>query len=150
VEDVRPLSAERHDPGVAALGIAADLAEAGRDDVLSLLCDEVVREFDADWASAVGGAGQPSTVLASTGDAPSAGWLAAFVEGARHLPDPEHDSGPDDVAWASLGRAGAALAAGRRGRPFRWRERRQLTLLARVADAALACSALAPQRPTTS
>jgi hypothetical protein len=136
VEDVRPLPAERHDPGVAALGIAADLVEAEPAAVLPLLCQEVVREFDADWTAAV--AGTPPAVVASTGEAPAAAWLAAFVEGSSHLPGGhEHDGAPHDVAWATLGRTGSVLAAGRKGRPFRWRERRQLTLLARVADAAL-------------
>jgi len=136
VEDVRPLSAERHDPGVAALGIAVELVESPPDDVLTVLCREVVREFDAEWSAAVGGL--PAEVAAATGDAPSAAWLAAFVEGSRHLPGGhEHDGAPQDVAWASLEGVDLALAAGRKGRPFRWRERRQLTLLARVADRVL-------------
>jgi hypothetical protein len=139
VEDVRPLSAERHDPGVAALGIAVELVEAEPDGVLPVLCREVVREFDGDWSVAVSGV--PADILAATGNAPTAAWVSAFVEGSRHLPGGhEHDSAPQDVAWSSLDGVGVTLAAGRKGRPFRWRERRQLTLLARVADRVLAAA----------
>jgi hypothetical protein len=60
--------------------------------------------------------------------------VGAFVLGSRHLDAGADDSGPDDVAWADLGRAGIVLAVGRKGRPFRWRERRQLAALAGIAD----------------
>jgi hypothetical protein len=44
------------------------------------------------------------------------------------------EQGPDDVAWAPLPTAGRALVLGRKGRPLRTRERRQLAALARIAD----------------
>ncbi|MDP9070139.1 MAG: hypothetical protein M3N68_02395, partial [Actinomycetota bacterium] len=44
------------------------------------------------------------------------------------------ECGPDDVAWAALPTPDLALVLGRRGRPFRARERRQLAALARIAD----------------
>jgi hypothetical protein len=47
------------------------------------------------------------------------------------------ECGPDDVAWAALADASIALVLGRRGRPFRARERRQLGALARIVDARL-------------
>src|SRR5437763_179071 len=39
-----------------------------------------------------------------------------------------------DVAWAALATSELALILGRKGRPFRARERRQLGALARIAD----------------
>ena len=45
------------------------------------------------------------------------------------------ETGPDDVAWSNLSAADLTLVLGRRGRPFRARERRQATALARIADA---------------
>jgi hypothetical protein len=42
--------------------------------------------------------------------------------------------GPDDVAWAEMETATMVLVIGRRGRPFRARERQQLTALARIAN----------------
>jgi hypothetical protein len=61
--------------------------------------------------------------------------VAAFVAGSRHLdPNGDGEAGPDDVAWAELPKSGLGLAIGRRGRPFRWRERRELALLAAIAD----------------
>jgi len=44
------------------------------------------------------------------------------------------EDGPDDVAWAPLPTADRALVLGRKGRPLRTRERRQLAALARIAD----------------
>ncbi len=44
------------------------------------------------------------------------------------------EAAPDDVAWADLDAAGLVLILGRRGRPFRIRERRQLSALARIVD----------------
>jgi hypothetical protein len=44
------------------------------------------------------------------------------------------ENGPDDVAWAPLVTADRALVLGRKGRPLRTRERRQLAALARIAD----------------
>jgi hypothetical protein len=44
------------------------------------------------------------------------------------------ETAPDDLAWADLDVAGLVLVLGRQGRPFRIRERRQLTALARIVD----------------
>ncbi len=41
---------------------------------------------------------------------------------------------PSDVAWADLSVASLVVVLGRDGRPFRTRERRQLSALARIAD----------------
>jgi hypothetical protein len=69
------------------------------------------------------------------GDPPPAAWLAAFVEGSRSSDlVAAGECGPDDVAWTSLPSGGLSLVIGRKGRPFRARERRQLAALARIAD----------------
>lgn len=136
VEDIRPIAGERHDPGLFALTVAARLVEAdGEHDLLHVLVRDVVREFDCEWAAVI--ALTPPTTVAAVGDAPTAAWLGAFVEGSRHLDDGAAEVGPQDLAWAHLDRSQLAVAAGRHGRPFRWRERRQLATLARIADGVL-------------
>jgi hypothetical protein len=133
VEDVRLLGSGRHDPGLTALATATRLMEAGDEAVvLKVLCEHAVADFECEWAVAL--RLTPAETLVEVGDAPSAAWVAAFVVGSRHLDGGDGDTGPDDVAWADLERAGIALAVGRKGRPFRWRERRQLAALARIAD----------------
>ena len=74
-------------------------------------------------------------VLAATPEAPSAGWLDAFVTGTRAATrELGSATAANDVAWASLEISGLALLVGRPGRPFRARERRQLATLSRIAD----------------
>jgi hypothetical protein len=133
VEDIRELR-HRHDPGLTVLATATSLMEAGDEaTVLKVLCEHLVADFECDWAVAL--RLSPTETLVEVGDAPSAAWVAAFVHGSRHLDGAgDGEAGPDDVAWADLGRAGIALAVGRKGRPFRWRERRQLAALARIAE----------------
>jgi hypothetical protein len=137
VEHVRALGPDPHDPGLTALATAARLVEAdGPAELLQILCEHAVTDFECDWAVALRLA--PADLLVEVGDAPSAAWVAAFVNGSRHLDlNGEGDTAPDDVAWADLRRAGVGLAVGRKGRPFRWRERRQLATLASIADARL-------------
>jgi hypothetical protein len=146
VEDVRPLTSERHDPGLAALDLAASLVGApDRASLLHRLVSEVAYEFDCDWAAAV--TTSPPGLLEAVGDTPEVGWLAAFVEGSRHLGHDHHDEvteHPDDLVWAGLTGTNAVVTAGRKGRPFRWRERRQLVLLARIAGSMLAGGVTAP------
>ena len=134
VEDVRTLRSDRHDPGLTVLSTATRLMEAEDEAmVLKVLCEHLVADFECDWAVAL--RLTPAETMVEVGDAPSAAWVAAFVHGSRHLDGhADGDGGPDDVAWADLGRAGIALAVGRKGRPFRWRERRQLAALARIAE----------------
>lgn len=134
VEDLRPLAVERHDPGIAALRIAATLVDAGSAEaLLSALVHDLTTEFDAEWAAVV--ELRPPTTLLALGEAPAAAWLAAFVEGSRHLEGAAAaGAGPDDLVWSVLPGRGAAVALGRRGRPFHWRERRQLGLLSQIAD----------------
>jgi hypothetical protein len=145
VEDIRPVVGERHDPAIGPLEIATRLAGAG-EGLLQVLVDDVAVEFDADWVIVVH-AGPPPQRAAGHGDAPSTAWLAAFVEGARHLSAAALDGAPDDIAWAPLGGGGTAVVLGRKGRPMRWRERRQLTELGRLAGALLARSASVLDHP---
>jgi len=133
VEDVRELAADRLDAGLAALDTAVRLVEAvDTRAVLGILCADTLSDFEADWALAL--RLEPLEVVVEVGAAPTAAWVAAFVVGSRHLDADRTEAGPDDVAWADLGAGDLALALGRKGRPFRWRERRQLASLARIAD----------------
>jgi hypothetical protein len=141
VEDVRPLRPGRSDPGVAALELASSLVEStGPEDMLQRFCNDIALEFDCDWAAAVELAGARPVV--TVGDAPAAPWIAAFIEGSSHLGggvdvDEVEVGHPADVVWARFPNTSLAAAAGRRGRPFRWRERRQLALLAQIGGAVL-------------
>jgi hypothetical protein len=47
---------------------------------------------------------------------------------------PNLDSGPDDIAWAEMESADLVVVLGRRGRPWRARERRQVAALTRIAN----------------
>ncbi len=138
VEDVRPMRLEQHDHRLAAVYAASRIAEApDRDAVLTVLCESTSDDLEGDWAAVIRLDG--SALLASVGEPPKAQWLAAFVEGSRHSATvTDGRAGPGDLAWGELLVAGAALVVGRRGRPLRWRERRQLAALARIADAVLA------------
>ena len=137
VEDVRPVADEEvlRDPRVDALETAAVLVACRTPlDLLTSLVAEACRDFAAAWAAAVDLDGP--LVLATAGEPPPLPWLGAFVAGSRSsVLVAAGDAGPDDVAWAALPAADLALVLGRAGRPFRARERRQVTALARIADA---------------
>lgn len=133
VEDIRPLTGERHADELDALEAAAHLveqwdAESGD----HLVCEELGRLLEADWA--VVARHDPPTVLAVRGNAPALPWVLAFTEGSRHLGADHADSAPHDVAWADMPLTGRLVALGRARRPLRWRERTTVRLLARVAD----------------
>ncbi len=135
VEDVRPVPAASVDPRLDALESAAFLVE--RFDVADLLeglARRSTRDLQADWAAVVDQASATPTV--AVGDAPPAPWIQAFVAGSRAAVPTGADGGPDDVAWAQMasGQGDAVIVLGRRGRPFRARERRQLAALARIVD----------------
>jgi hypothetical protein len=135
VEGIRPVESARNDREFDALDIAAALAEPATD-VFAVLVARLVEGLRADWAAVVTFAGP--TVLSSMGVAPSALWLAGFVEGARHLRF-DDAAPPANVVWAGLPRHDAALVMGRDDYPFRWRERGEIERLATIAD----CLALA-------
>ena len=142
VEDVRELNDPERDPGLDALEAAARVAEAdSAQSVLSTLCMEAQRAFDAEWVAVA----NEHYVSCEVGHAPSGAWMSAFVIGISHCAQLNAPGGPDDVAWAPLGRSGLDVLLGRHGRPLRTKERRQLMALARIA--AVRVSEL--QRPGT-
>lgn len=134
VEDVRRVGDAVVDPRLDALETAVALVtQQGLRPLIASLAASSRRDFQSDWASVVDAAS--GTPAASVGPAPPAEWLQAFLAGSRASIAPRPGEGaPDDVAWADLDVAGVVLVLGRQGRPFRIRERRQLTALARIAD----------------
>lgn len=134
VEEVRSVSGELPEPGVAALESSVRIVEAGVDDRLRCLCEELRALLVADWVRAVSMASPRALVeLGSTDQSPA--WIAAFVDGSSHLPAEEQSRAtPADLAWTALSRHGVAIAVGRSGSPVRARERRQVMLLGRLAD----------------
>jgi hypothetical protein len=134
VEEVRPAPARLHDARLDALETAALLVAAPSvPALLEQLTAHARDDFEAEWGAVVELGSQ--RLLASEGAPPPGPWLAAFVTGSRSSElVAAGERGPDDVAWAGLADARLALVLGRRGRPFRARERRQLAALAQIAD----------------
>jgi hypothetical protein len=136
VEDVREVPGVPVDPRLDALETAAYLVERhDPTDLLKALVAHAARDLESDWAAVVDpGAPQP---LTSVGAMPPEAWVFAFVKGARASLGGKEGSGgasPSDVAWADMSVASLVVVLGRDGRPFRIRERRQLSALARIAD----------------
>jgi hypothetical protein len=141
VEEVRPVADALHDPRLDALEAAAQLVGAA--DVESLLSSVVVharRVVGASWVAVVDIDGRGDGVLAADENAPSAGWLEAFLAGSRASEGAIRGQGTtvrSDVVWAPLAGSGLALVLGRDDMPYRARERRQVAALARVVDTRL-------------
>jgi hypothetical protein len=131
VEDVRQVPGVPADPRLDALETAAYLVERHDPaDLMRALVSHAVKDFEADWAAVVDpSAPQP---MASVGAMPPDAWVFAFVHGARSAAGSA--ASPADVAWADMSVASWVVVLGRDGRPFRTRERRQLSALARIAD----------------
>ena len=135
VEDIRAASVAFVDPRLDALESAAFLVERlDVGDLIDALARRSTRDLQADWAAVLDVASE--TPRATVGEAPPAPWLQAFVAGSRAAVRTGDDGGPEDVAWAQMAspEGDAVIVLGRRGRPFRARERRQLVALARIAD----------------
>ena len=158
VEDVRPSTDHFLDARLDALETAEVLVRATSvDEVCESLVAHAARDFEAHWCVLSGLDADASSV--SIGAPPAPAWLRAFVAGSRYSVDTvpvdgsgkqgpsgplsgeqgpsgplSGEEGPDDVAWAPLPAADRALVLGRKGRPLRTRERRQLAALARIAD----------------
>lgn len=134
VEDVRSLGSALAEPTVHVLETAAALLdEVTLDGLLRTLAARTRGALRADWGAVVDA--DHARTLVADGPAPEAGWLAAFVSGARSselVSLGEH--GPDDLAAADLPSASAVLVVGRASRPLRARERRELRVLTRIAD----------------
>lgn len=135
VEDVREVVGALLDPRLDALESAIAIVEARTADaLLQALCDQATRDFEAHWGMVLDHVHHAP--LASTGATPASAWVEAFVSGSRASAQLAGvAAGPDDVAWADLSGADLVLVLGRKGRPFRARERRQATALTRIADA---------------
>lgn len=138
VEDIRPAPPRLHDTRLDALETAALLVSAAdEDELLAKLAGHAGDDFGADWAVVIDVA--DSEIRAVEGTPPAPGWLVAFVAGSRSSDAlASGDTGPGDVAWAALADTSLALVLGRRGRPYRARERRQLAALVRIVDARVA------------
>lgn len=132
VEDIRPVAGGREDVSASALEAAAVIAEAGCDERLVTLCQQLVEIVGGAWAVVISDDG--TEPLAAAGDPPDLGWLSAFVLGSRHL-DVHPDHVPSDLAWARLPGRQAMVVVSRSERPYHTRERRSVASLARVADA---------------
>jgi hypothetical protein len=133
VEDIRQVPGAPVDPRLDALETAAYLVERGKPaELLSALVSHAARDFEADWAAVI----DPSAPhpLNSVGSMPPEAWVFAFVKGAKASVGGKAAASPADVAWADLAVASLVVVLGRDGRPFRTRERRQLSALARIAD----------------
>lgn len=133
VEDVRA-AVSLPDARLAALEAAALLVEEDTPDgLLATIVEHARTDFEGDWAAVV--SSDAHTALAASGQPPEVAWLTAFVDGSRSSDVlAAGEGGPDDLAWATMPAGGLALVVGRRGRPFRARERHQLAALARIAD----------------
>jgi hypothetical protein len=147
VEDVRPAPPSLADPRLDALETAALLVEqVDIDGLLLTLATHARHDFEADWGAVIDAVSE--VPFAAVGSPPPTAWLAAFVNGSKSsVLVASGEGGPDDVAWASVESAELSVIVGRRGRPFRARERRQLAALARVASSKWA--ELAKERATT-
>jgi hypothetical protein len=136
VEEVTALNSENFDPDLDALEAGAALvAIEDRRELVSRLCRQLDLGTNATWSCVLDL--ERREVLASNGEVPPVDWLHAFVLGSRssELVAAGH-AGPDDVLSAALGEWGAVVL-GRDGHPFRARERRRLTALARIVEVRL-------------
>ena len=134
IEEVREVAGPVHDPRLDALETAAVLVGASTPaDALDALAEHARTTLSAHWSAVV--ALDEGVVVASRGSAPPPTWLAAFVAGSQGAARSAEGAGQaDDVVWAPLPAARAALVLGREELPFRVRERRQAAALARIVD----------------
>lgn len=130
VELIEPTTAARPDPTMALFELAAQVAETN--DPVGVLGAGLMPAFDADWVCCL----RDGEILHTSGPAPSAEWIAAFVGGSEHLDELDVvGNAPPDVLRVRLGRCGLTLAIGRSGRAVHERERARLRALARIVDA---------------
>ncbi|MGK2958079.1 MAG: hypothetical protein ACSLFB_06710 [Acidimicrobiales bacterium] len=137
VEDIRIVPNGTHDPHLDALEAAALLVSAKTpDELIASLVQHAHGDFGAEWVVALtNDTLDTAEICFSVGDAPGSQWLAAFIDGSRLSNiSASAESGLNDVAWSAIPSAGQNLILGRQGRPFRVRERRQIAVLARIAD----------------
>ena len=89
VESIRAVDEDRADPSLAALGVAAALAECPVEDRAEILCRGVQRIAEAEWAVLL----RDEEIVHVVGDAPAGPWLAAFIAGSEHLDGVDDNSG---------------------------------------------------------
>jgi hypothetical protein len=142
VEYVREVVDAVHDPRLDGLETAAVLVgAASTDELLQALCAHGGRVMGAEWVAVIDL--ESEAVRSHAGPAPTGAWLSAFVAGSRAAAQATDASAVDDplgahdTAWAPLPAAGLAVVVGRDGTPFRARERRQVSAMARIADTRL-------------
>jgi hypothetical protein len=133
VEEVRTV-ARFPDPRLDALESAAGLCEAPSTQALGeRLVEQTRREFLAEWSALI----HAGALLAAAGEAPPIEQLEALAVGTLASPSvADGETGPVDLAVASMEKLDAVLLIGRAGQTFRRRERAQLLALARIADRA--------------
>jgi hypothetical protein len=133
VEDIRAVTAVP-DPRLDALESAhAILVAPTVGAALDALVHQVARCFEPEWVAVIGE--DPVRVWASRGPVPSPAWVLSFVRGARaSLRVAAGLAGPDHLAAASFEHDPLSLALARSARPFHVNERRQVAMLARIAD----------------
>lgn len=136
IEDVHAVAPDRSDQSVLALEVAADIMDSPPADRLQTLCARVRYMLEAEWCAVLRDGGREP--LVTSGDVPDLAWVAAFIDGTRHL---DHDETVQatlgDLAWAWIESIDAAIVC-RRGRgTFRWRERQHLRLIARIVGSGL-------------
>jgi hypothetical protein len=138
VEEVRAVGPEGHDPRKATLETAARLVGAAdRDGLLQVVRDVAPRSLSAAWVAVVDV--EAGATLVAGDAAPSEGWLAAFVHGARSaaelVAEPHGvitEGSGSDVIWAPMPEVHLALVAGREQIAWRERERDELRALADI------------------
>jgi hypothetical protein len=135
VEQVTPVADSMRDPRLDALETAAVLVGAHTsEEAIGELCQHAIRQLGASWGAVVS-TGEEVLVTSCGRDVPPVSWLLAFLQGSQSSARvASGDAGPDDVVWAPLPQAALALVLGREGMPFRARERRQASALARIVD----------------
>ena len=134
IEEVREVAGTVHDPRLDALETAAVLVGAATPvDSLDALAEHARTTLGAHWSAVV--RLDEGDLVASRGAPPPVTWLVAFVVGSQGAARVAEGAGQaDDVVWAPLPAARAALLLGREDLPFRVRERRQAAALARIVD----------------
>ncbi len=137
VEDAILAVGPARDPRIQALDAATTVVEAGTSlEVLDALMWALGREVGASWTAVVDLI--ESALVRAVGDTPSEEWLVAFAQGSVSAGVGPGLGGTGDVTCALLEGTDLAVLAGRPGRPLRWRERREVGALARIAGARVA------------
>ncbi len=134
VEDIRALKSDLTDPLQDPLQIAYELLCCDNKTTLSkTLLKGCIAGFGLDWAIMASADGE--YIVSEGSETPPRAWLEAFINGARsNLDSTDTINVANDTAWISLDDKKIILILGRVNRTFRSREKRQLAVLAHIAD----------------